>query len=135
MASCEFAHFSPVTLDSPYSPSRYVTVLLNKFKSTDVEGTSEVFGVVLGLTSCSLAGGYQQFTGTRHFQLQGEFLRYDASFANHLMTMYLPTSVAGLLGTETVPAILQVELHNNMSGHGRLPVLGIDLRLFRQSVR
>ena len=51
------------------------------------------------------------------------------------MTIYLLTSVAGLVGTATVPAILQAELPNNMSGHGRLAVPGIDLRLFRHSVR
>jgi len=102
---CEFAHFSPVTLDSSYSPSKYITVIPNQFQSTDVTGkTSEVFKVFLGFTSCSLAGGYQQFTGTQHFQLQGEIRRYDAWFATHLMAIYLLTSVASLAGTATVPA-------------------------------
>jgi hypothetical protein len=51
------------------------------------------------------------------------------------MTIYLLHSAAGLVGTATVPAIKQAELPNNISGHGRLAVPGIDVRLFRYSVR
>ena len=83
-----------------------MTVVLNKLQSTDVDGkTSEIFGAFLGLTSCILPGGHQQFIGTRHFHIQGEIQRYDAGLAIHLMTTYLLTSVAGLAGTATVPAI------------------------------
>jgi len=51
------------------------------------------------------------------------------------MTKYLPNSVTGLVGAATGPAILQAERHNDISGHGRLAVLGIDLTLFRHSMR
>jgi len=51
------------------------------------------------------------------------------------MTNYLPNSVTGLVGTAAGPAILQAKRHNNISGYGRLAVLGIDLTLFRHSVR
>jgi len=43
--------------------------------------------------------------------------------------------VAGLAGTATVLAIEQAELPNTIYGHSRLAVPGIDLRIFRYSVR